>query len=64
MKAPEEILKEAIGEARFKLEGSIMKSQIMWAMKEYAAETLREASDYCVCITDRHLLLERIPKLK
>lgn len=36
MKTAEDFLKEAIGEIRYALDGSVTKAQLKWAMEEYA----------------------------
>lgn len=37
-KTNEEILKEALGEIRYKLNGSVTNSQLVWAMKEAVSQ--------------------------
>jgi len=36
MKSPEDILKEALGEIRYKLNGTVTNAQLKWALEEYA----------------------------
>lgn len=36
MKTEEDFLKEAIGEIRYALDGSVTKAELKWAMEEYA----------------------------
>lgn len=36
MKTPEDILKDALGEIRYKLNGTVTNAQLKWALEEYA----------------------------
>lgn len=42
MKTKEEILKESLGEIRYKLNGLTTNKQIEWAMEEYASQFQQE----------------------
>jgi hypothetical protein len=61
IKSSEVILKEALGEMRYKLNGTVTNAQLLWAMETYAVQfkaATREAlanymkSEGCMCCQD------------